>query len=155
MSRILLGVTGGIAAYKACELTRLLVRSGHDVIPLVTPGAERFVRAETFNALARRPPGDDPYPHLTRADLLVVAPCTANTLAKLAHGLADNVLTEAALAHRGPVPVAPASSSSGPTRARWRRASGASGGWPSRTRSPRGSPGSSRRRRSRASASSS
>ncbi len=102
MSRILLGVSGGIAAYKACELTRLLVKSGHDVIPLVTPGAERFVRAETFNALARRPPGDDPYPHLTRADLLVVAPCTANTLAKLAHGLADNVLLEAALAHRGP-----------------------------------------------------
>ncbi len=53
--RILLGVTGGIAAYKACELTRLLVKSGHDVMPLVTPGAERFVRAETFLALARRP----------------------------------------------------------------------------------------------------
>jgi phosphopantothenoylcysteine decarboxylase / phosphopantothenate---cysteine ligase len=105
---ILLGVTGGIAAYKACELTRLLVKSGHAVVPLVTPGAERFVRAATFHALARRPPDEDPYPHLTRADLLVVAPCTANTLAKLAHGLADNVLTEAALAHRGPVLVAPA-----------------------------------------------
>jgi phosphopantothenoylcysteine decarboxylase/phosphopantothenate--cysteine ligase len=101
-------VTGGIAAYKACELTRLLVKAGHEVVPLVTPGAERFVRAETFHALARRRSGDDPYPHLTRADLLVVAPCTANTLAKLAHGLADNVLTEAALAHRGPVLVAPA-----------------------------------------------
>ncbi|HEY3961768.1 MAG TPA: bifunctional phosphopantothenoylcysteine decarboxylase/phosphopantothenate--cysteine ligase CoaBC [Gaiellaceae bacterium] len=108
MARVLLGVTGGIAAYKACELTRLLVKQGHDVIPLVTPGAERFVRAETFNALARRPPDEDLYPHLTRADLLVVAPCTANTLAKLAYGLADNVLTEAALAHRGPVLVAPA-----------------------------------------------
>jgi len=108
MSRILLGVTGGIAAYKACELTRLLVKAGHEVIPLVTPGAERFVRAETFTALARRPVNEDPYPHLTRADLLVVAPCTANTLAKLAHGIADNVLTEAALAHRGPVLVAPA-----------------------------------------------
>jgi phosphopantothenoylcysteine decarboxylase / phosphopantothenate---cysteine ligase len=108
MSRVLLGVTGGIAAYKACELCRLLVREGHDVVPLVTPGAERFVTAETFRALARRPPGDDVYLHLTRADLLVVAPCTANTLAKLAHGLADNVLTEAALAHRGPVLVAPA-----------------------------------------------
>ena len=59
MSRILLGVTGGIAAYKACELTRLLVKGGHDVIPLVTPGAERFVRAETFNALARRPANED------------------------------------------------------------------------------------------------
>jgi phosphopantothenoylcysteine decarboxylase/phosphopantothenate--cysteine ligase len=108
MSRVLLGVTGGIAAYKACELCRLLAREGHEVVPLVTPGAERFVTAETFRALARRPAGDDVYLHLTRADLLVVAPCTANTLAKLAHGLADNVLTEAALAHRGPVLVAPA-----------------------------------------------
>ncbi|MDX6478596.1 MAG: phosphopantothenoylcysteine decarboxylase / phosphopantothenate---cysteine ligase, partial [Gaiellaceae bacterium] len=108
MARILLGVTGGIAAYKACELTRLLVKDGHEVIPLVTPGAERFVRAETFYALARRPPAEDLYPHLTRADMLVVAPCTANTLAKLAHGIADNVLTEAALAHRGPTVVAPA-----------------------------------------------
>jgi hypothetical protein len=66
MSRILLGVSGGIAAYKACELTRLLVKAGHDVVPLVTPGAERFVRAETFLALARRPPGEDLYAHLTR-----------------------------------------------------------------------------------------
>ncbi len=108
MSRVLLGVSGGIAAYKACELCRLLVKEGHDVVPLVTPGAERFVTAETFRALARRPPAEDVYLHLTRADLLVVAPCTANTLAKIAHGLADNVLTEAALAHRGPVLVAPA-----------------------------------------------
>src|SRR5581483_1101317 len=107
-ARVLLGVTGGIAAYKACELTRLLVKAGHEVVPLVTPGAERFVAADTFAALARRPPHEDLYPHLARADLLVVAPCTANTLAKLAHGLADNVLTEAALAHRGPVVVAPA-----------------------------------------------
>jgi phosphopantothenoylcysteine decarboxylase/phosphopantothenate--cysteine ligase len=108
MARVLLGVSGGIAAYKACEICRLLVKRGHEVIPLVTPGAERFVTAETFRALARRPPGDDVYLHLTRADLLLVAPCTANTLAKLAHGLADNVLTEAALAHRGPTLVAPA-----------------------------------------------
>ncbi len=108
MARVLLGVTGGIAAYKACELCRLLVKDGHEVVPLLTPGAERFVTAETFQALARRPPAEDVYLHLTRADLLVVAPCTANTLAKLACGLADNVLTEAALAHRGPVLVAPA-----------------------------------------------
>ncbi len=108
MARVLLGVTGGIAAYKACEVCRLLVKGGHEVVPLLTPGAERFVTAETFRALARRPPGDDVYLHLTRADLLVVAPCTANTLAKLALGLADNVLTEAALAHRGPTLVAPA-----------------------------------------------
>src|SRR6478735_3355499 len=71
MARVLLGVTGGIAAYKACELTRLLVKAGHDVVPLVTAGAERFVPAETFHArapgagrrpvpapLARRPPRD-------------------------------------------------------------------------------------------------
>ena len=108
MSKILLGVTGGIAAYKACELTRLLVKAGHDVVPLVTPGGQRFVAEETFLALARRPAQEDVYPHLTRADLLVVAPCTANTLAKFAYGLADNVLTEAALAHRGPVLLAPA-----------------------------------------------
>ena len=107
MARVLLGVTGGIAAYKACELTRLLVQAGHEVIPLVTRGADLFVRRETFAALARRPTKEDLYPHLTRADLLVIAPLTANTMAKLAYGLADDVLTEAALAHRGPVLVAP------------------------------------------------
>jgi phosphopantothenoylcysteine decarboxylase/phosphopantothenate--cysteine ligase len=106
--RVLVGVTGGIAAYKACELVRLLVKGGHDVVPLVTPAAEDFVRAKTFFALARRSPSEDPYPHLTRADLLVIAPATANTVAKLAHGLADNVVTEAALAHGGPLLLAPA-----------------------------------------------
>jgi phosphopantothenoylcysteine decarboxylase/phosphopantothenate--cysteine ligase len=108
MARVLLGVSGGIAAYKSCELTRLLVKAGHEVVPIVTPAAQRFVSEETFRALARRPADHDPYPHLVRAELLVVAPCTANTLAKLAHGLADNLLTEAALAHRGPMLVAPA-----------------------------------------------
>jgi phosphopantothenoylcysteine decarboxylase/phosphopantothenate--cysteine ligase len=108
MARILVGVTGGIAAYKACEVVRLLVKGGHEVIPLVTPGAERFVRAETFHALARRAPDHALYPHLQRADLLLITPLTANTLAKLAHGLADNVVTEAALAHSGPTLVAPA-----------------------------------------------
>ena len=108
MARILVGITGGIAAYKACELVRLLVKAGHDVLPLPTRGSERFVRAETFFALARKSPSTDPYPHLERADLLVIAPLTAHTLARLAHGLADDVLTEAALAHRGPVLVAPA-----------------------------------------------
>ena len=78
------------------------------MLPLPTRGAERFIRSETFFALARKAPSTDPYPHLEQADLLVVAPLTANTLAKLAHGFADNVLTEAALAHRGPVLVAPA-----------------------------------------------
>ncbi len=110
MAHVLLGVTGGIAAYKSCELTRLLVRAGHDVTPLLTAGAERFVTSETFRALARVPAerSADPYPHLARADLLVIAPATANTLAKLAHGLADNVVTEAALAHAGALLVAPA-----------------------------------------------
>jgi phosphopantothenoylcysteine decarboxylase / phosphopantothenate---cysteine ligase len=108
MARVLVGVSGGIAAYKACELVRLLVKGGHEVVPLLTPEAEGFVSAKTFAGLARRAVSDDPYPHLERADLLVVAPCTANTLAKLAHGLADNLVTEAALAHGGPVLVAPA-----------------------------------------------
>jgi phosphopantothenoylcysteine decarboxylase / phosphopantothenate---cysteine ligase len=106
--RVLVGVTGGIAAYKACELVRLLVRAGHDVTPITTEGAERFVRAETFWALARKQPPADPYPHLQDADLLIVAPLTANTLARLAHGLADDLLTETALAHRGALLVAPA-----------------------------------------------
>src|ERR1041385_2492218 len=70
MARVLLGVSGGIAAYKACEVTRLLVKAGHEVVPLLTPGAERFVTAETFRALARRAPQQDVYLHLTRADLL-------------------------------------------------------------------------------------
>jgi phosphopantothenoylcysteine decarboxylase/phosphopantothenate--cysteine ligase len=108
MARVLVGITGGIASYKACDLIRLFVKGGHEVFPLVTPGAERFVRAETFFALARRPPTEDLYAHLTQADLLVVAPLTANTLGKLAHGLADNLVTEAALAHRGPILLAPA-----------------------------------------------
>jgi phosphopantothenoylcysteine decarboxylase/phosphopantothenate--cysteine ligase len=108
MARVLLGVTGGIAAYKACELTRRLVQAGHEVVPLVTAGAERFVTRETFEALANRPRDESAYPHLTRAELLVIAPLTANTMGKLAHGLADDVLTEAALAHTGPVLVAPA-----------------------------------------------
>ena len=108
VARILVGVTGGIAAYKACELVRLLVKDGHEVVPLVTDGADRFVRRETFFALARKEPSEDLYAHLTRADLYVIAPLTANTLSKLAHGTADNLVTEAALAHRGPLVVAPA-----------------------------------------------
>jgi phosphopantothenoylcysteine decarboxylase/phosphopantothenate--cysteine ligase len=108
VARIVVGVTGGIAAYKACELVRLLVRAGHDVTPITTRAAERFVAAETFWALARKHPPADPYPHLREADALVVAPLTAHTLARLAHGLADDLLTETALAHRGPLVLAPA-----------------------------------------------
>jgi phosphopantothenoylcysteine decarboxylase / phosphopantothenate---cysteine ligase len=108
MARVLLGVTGGIAAYKACELTRLFVRAGHEVTPILTPDAERFVTAHTFEALARREMPRELYPHLVDADLLVIAPLSANTLAKLAQGLADNVLTQTALAFDGPLAAAPA-----------------------------------------------
>jgi phosphopantothenoylcysteine decarboxylase/phosphopantothenate--cysteine ligase len=108
MARVLLGVTGGIAAYKACELTRLLVRAGHEVTPILTAEAETFVSAKTFESLARRESPRELYPHLVEADLLVVAPLSANTLAKLGHGLADNVLTQTALAFEGPVLAAPA-----------------------------------------------
>jgi phosphopantothenoylcysteine decarboxylase/phosphopantothenate--cysteine ligase len=106
--RVVAGVTGSIAAYKACELIRLFVRDGHEVVPVLTPDAERFVTAHTFEALARRAAARELYPHLLEADVLVIAPLSANTLAKLAHGFADNVLTQTALAFRGPIVVAPA-----------------------------------------------
>jgi phosphopantothenoylcysteine decarboxylase / phosphopantothenate---cysteine ligase len=108
VARVLLGVTGGIAAYKACELTRLFVHAGHEVTPLLTHDAERFVTAQTFEALARREMPRELYPHLIEADLLVVAPLSASTMAKLAHGIADSVLTQTALAFGGPVILAPA-----------------------------------------------
>src|SRR5581483_9311600 len=96
------------AAYKSCELCRLLVKAGHEVTPLLTADGERFVTAHTFEALARRASPRELYPHLLDADLLVIAPLSANTLAKLAHGIADNVLTQTALAFRGRMLVAPA-----------------------------------------------
>src|ERR1043166_7938345 len=108
VARVIQGVTGGIAAYKACELTRLLVQAGHEVTPVLTAEAESFVSAKTFEALARREMPRELYPHLVDADLLVIAPLSANTLAKLAQGLADNVLTQTALAFRGEVLAAPA-----------------------------------------------
>jgi phosphopantothenoylcysteine decarboxylase / phosphopantothenate---cysteine ligase len=108
VARVILGVTGGIAAYKACELLRLLVQAGHEVTPVLTPEAETFVSPKTYEALARREMPRELYPHLVAADLLVIAPLSANTLAKLAHGLADNVLTQTALAFDGPVVAAPA-----------------------------------------------
>jgi len=108
MARVLLGVTGGIAAYKAAELCRLLVRAGHDVTPIITDEAQTFVTVKTFEALARREAPRELYPHLVQADLIVIAPLSANTLAKLANGLADNVLTQTALAFEGPVLAAPA-----------------------------------------------
>ena len=108
MARILVGVSGGIAAYKACELVRLFVKAGHEVVPVLTPAAEGFISYQTLNALARRSGGAGPYPHLEHADLFVIAPATANTLAKLAGGIADNLVTESALAHSGPLVLAPA-----------------------------------------------
>jgi phosphopantothenoylcysteine decarboxylase/phosphopantothenate--cysteine ligase len=111
MAKILVGVSGGISAYKACELVRLFVKAEHEVVPLLTPAGEKFVSAQTLNALARRSGSGGPYPHLERADLFVIAPATANTLAKLAGGIADNLVTESALAHRGPLVLAPAMNS--------------------------------------------
>ena len=108
MARVLLGRDGRHRRLQGCELTRLLVKGGHEVTPILTPEAESFVAARTFEALARREQPRELYPHLVEADLLVIAPLSANTLAKLAHGLADNVLTQLALAYRGPVLVAPA-----------------------------------------------
>ena len=131
MARILVGVSGGIAAYKALELVRLATRAGHGVRVLMTPGAKRFVGAASFEAIAgsavltdefeRDPargafPGDcapehDPIGHLAvaqSADAYLIAPGSANTIAKLAAGLADSMVTTAFLACTAPRAVAPA-----------------------------------------------
>ncbi len=131
MARILLGVSGGIAAYKALELVRLATGGGHAVRVIQTPASQRFVGAASFAALTgapvltdeferdpargafpdQAPPDHDPLSHLElvrNADVLVVAPASANTIAKLAAGLADNLLTSAALAATCPLVVAPA-----------------------------------------------
>jgi phosphopantothenoylcysteine decarboxylase/phosphopantothenate--cysteine ligase len=116
-ARVLLGVSGGIAAYKAAELARELQRAGAEVQPLLTEAAEQMVTRATFAALTgRRVPAsvwDDPaaVSHVALArwgQVLVVAPATAHTLARLATGLADDLLTNVALAFPGPVVVAPA-----------------------------------------------
>jgi phosphopantothenoylcysteine decarboxylase / phosphopantothenate---cysteine ligase len=131
MARILLGVTGGIAAYKALELVRLATKAGHAVRVVQTETSERFVGRASFAGLTgspvlvseferdpargafpdQAPPEHDPLSHLElvrNADAYLIAPASANTLAKLAHGLADNLLTSAALAAPCPVLVAPA-----------------------------------------------
>jgi phosphopantothenoylcysteine decarboxylase/phosphopantothenate--cysteine ligase len=131
MARVLLGVTGGIAAYKALELTRLATKAGHSVRVIQTEASTRFVGTASFAAITGAPvlvtewepdplrgafPGDPapehaPLSHLAlveRADLYVIAPASANTIAKLAGGHADNLLTAAALACRRPLIVAPA-----------------------------------------------
>ncbi len=131
MARILLGVSGGIAAYKALELVRLATAGGHSVRAIQTASSQRFVGGASFAALTGAPvltdeferdpargafpgeaaPAHDPLSHLelvANADILVVAPASANTIAKLAAGLADNLLTSAALAADCPLLVAPA-----------------------------------------------
>jgi phosphopantothenoylcysteine decarboxylase/phosphopantothenate--cysteine ligase len=131
VARILLGVSGGIATYKAVELVRLATRAGHAVRVVQTDTSQRFVGRATFEGVTGAPvlvdeferdrasgafPGDpapehDPISHLElvrRCDVFCIAPASANTVAKLAHGLADNLLTGAALACRAPLLVAPA-----------------------------------------------
>lgn len=115
--RILLGVSGSIAAYKAVELLRTLTRDGAEVSVVMTDAATRFVAPLTFEVLSRRPVATDLFAahqemlHLTlpeEADVFVIAPATANTLAKLALGLADDLLSTIALAASCPIIVAPA-----------------------------------------------
>ena len=119
MAEVVLGVTGSIAAYKAAELVRLMVRRGWSVSVVMTEAATKFVTPLTFQTLSRRPvavgmfdeiAGWEPN-HISlakRAEALCIAPCTANVIAKLAHGIADDELTATALACRAPLVVAPA-----------------------------------------------
>ncbi len=117
--KVVIGVTGSIAAYKACELVRLLVKHGDDVHVVMTDHAKEFVTPLTFRTLSRNPvqnqmfsePLDWKPEHIglaESADLVVIAPATANILAKMAHGLADDLLSSVALATRAPILVAPA-----------------------------------------------
>ncbi|MBO1754296.1 bifunctional phosphopantothenoylcysteine decarboxylase/phosphopantothenate--cysteine ligase CoaBC [Allobranchiibius sp. CTAmp26] len=115
--RIVLGVSGGIAAYKACSLLRSFSEDGHDVTVVPTAAALRFVGAPTWAALSGKPVSDDVWsqvhevPHVRlgqQADLVVVAPATADLLAKAAHGIADDLLTNTLLTAHCPVVLAPA-----------------------------------------------
>lgn len=117
--KILLGITGSIAAYKACELVRLLVRDGAEVQVVMSPAAEQFVGAMTLEALSRRPvrtalfdrEAEMSMGHIELArwaDAVVIAPASAHCLAKLVTGLADDLLTTLCLATRAPILVAPA-----------------------------------------------
>lgn len=116
---VLIGVTGSIAAYKACELTRLFVKNGDDVHVVMTEHAKEFVTPLTFRTLSRNPvpsalfgPADEWKPgHISlaeAADIVVVAPATANIIAKMAHGIADDLLSSLLLATKAPIVVAPA-----------------------------------------------
>jgi phosphopantothenoylcysteine decarboxylase/phosphopantothenate--cysteine ligase len=115
--RVVLGVSGGIAAYKACELLRRFTESGHDVTVVPTASALQFVGAPTWSALSGKPVATDvwtdvhavPHVHIgQQADVVVVAPATADLLARAAHGLADDLLTNTLLTARCPVVFAPA-----------------------------------------------
>lgn len=115
--RVVLGVSGGIAAYKACELLRLFTESGHDVTVVPTAAALEFVGAPTWEALSGKPVASSVFadvasvPHVRlgqQADLVLVAPATANVLAKAASGLSDDLLTATLLTARCPVVFAPA-----------------------------------------------
>ena len=119
MALVALGVTGGIGAYKAVEVCRGLQKQGHDVVAVMTRSAARFVGPVTLEAITRRPvitsqwrPGmNADIEHIAIADaigLLLVAPCTANTIGKFAHGIADDFLSSLYLATRAPVLLAPA-----------------------------------------------
>ncbi len=114
-ARVTLAVTGGIAAYKACEVVRLFKKAGADVKVLMTKAAAAFVTPMTFEALTGRPVGVDvmaaPLSHIKASqdcDLFLVAPATANSLAKFASGIADDLVSSAALAHTAPMAVCPA-----------------------------------------------
>ncbi len=115
--RVVLGVSGGIAAYKACELLRRFTESGHDVTVVPTAAALEFVGAPTWAALSGKPVSTEVWtdvhavPHVKigqAADVVVVAPATADLIAKAAHGLADDLLTNTLLTARCPVVLAPA-----------------------------------------------
>lgn len=119
MRKVLLCVTGSIAAYKAVELVRLFIKNGDSVNVIMTPAACEFVKPLTFQTLSRNPVYVDQFAppvswkpeHISladSADLVLVAPATANTLAKMRFGLADNLLTATLLATRAPIFVAPA-----------------------------------------------
>lgn len=119
MSEIVLGVTGSIAAYKAAELVRMMVREGWGIHVVMTDGATRFVTPLTFQTLSRNPVATGMFDEVRdwrpnhvslaqSADVLCIAPCTANVIAKLAHGIADDELTATALACRAPLVIAPA-----------------------------------------------
>lgn len=115
---ILLGVTGSISAYKACDIARLFVKAGAQVHVVMTPSAERFVSALTFEALTRNPVLTESSENWVselnhieigkKCDAFIIAPATANTINKLSKGIADNLLTQTALAYAGPMLVAPA-----------------------------------------------